>query len=129
MTPGGNVVPFCSQPTLGGVDINGSPSLNSYQSFRFRAPNVLLIQESYERSLFSLPLGVTLTADKGKIGLPRRDLGSNPWVHSFSAGLTLRAGWFPQAFLLFSSGGNEGTHTMASVNASLLGGSATPSLY
>ena len=129
MTPGGDIVPFYFQPTLGGSDINGNSALPSYQDFRFRAPNVLLFQESFERSLFSLPLGFTLGADQGKVGLTRGDLGSGPWVHSFSAGLTLRAGGFPQVYLLFAWGGNEGTHTIANVNTSLLGGSTRPSLF
>ena len=129
MTPGGNVVPFYFQPTLGGSDINGSASLASYQDYRFRAPNVLLLRESFEHSVFDLPLGIALLADEGKVSLTRGGLGSSPWVHSFSAGLTLRAGGFPQVYLLFSWGGNEGTHTIANVNTSLLGGSARPSLY
>jgi hypothetical protein len=129
MTPGANIVPFYFQPTLGGADINGNASLSSYQDFRFRAPNVLLIRESFEHSIGKLPLGFTIMADEGKVALLRGDLGSNPWVHSFSAGLTLRAGGFPQVYLLFSWGGNEGTHTIANVNNSLLGGSARPSLF
>jgi hypothetical protein len=129
MTPGGNLVPFYFQPTLGGVDLNGNPSLGSYQDFRFRAPNVMFFRQSFEHSVWNLPLGVAFMADEGKVGLNRGDLGSNPWVHSFSAGLTLRAGGFPQVFLLFSWGGNEGTHTIANVNTSLLGGSARPSLF
>lgn len=40
----------------------------------------------------------------------------NPWIRSYSTGLTLRAGGFPQVFLLFSWGGSEGTHTIANVN-------------
>lgn len=129
MTPAGNVVPFYFQPTLGGSDINGNPSLTSYQDYRFRAPNVMLVRESFEQSVWNLPLGVTFMADEGKVALKGSDFGSSPWVHSFSAGLTLRAGGFPQVLLLFSWGGNEGTHTIASVNTSLLGGSARPSLY
>jgi hypothetical protein len=129
MTPGGDVVPFYFQPTLGGSDINGNPSLASNQDYRFRAPNVLLIRESYEQSLGNLPIGIAFMADEGKVGLTRGDLGSSPWLHSFSAGLTLRAGGFPQVFLLFSWGGNEGTHTIANVNTSLLGGSTRPSLF
>jgi len=35
----------------------------------------------------------------------------------------------PQVFLLFSWGGNEGTHTIANVNPSLLGGGGRPSLF
>jgi hypothetical protein len=128
MTPGGDLVPFYFQPTLGGVDLNGSPSLSSYQDFRFRAPNVMFFRQSLEHSIWG-PLGFSFMVDEGKVGLKRGDLGSNPWIHSFSAGLTLRAGGFPQVFLLFAWGGNEGTHTIANVNTSLLGGSARPSLY
>jgi hypothetical protein len=129
MTPAGNVVPFYFQPTLGGSDINGDQSLSSYQDYRFRAPNLLLIRENFEHSIGNLPLGITLMADEGKIAMDSGDLGSNPWIHSFSAGLTLRAGGFPQVVLLFSWGGKEGTHTIANVNTSLLGGSLRPSLY
>lgn len=129
MTPGGDVVPFYFQPTLGGSDINGNFSLPSYQDYRFRAPNVLLIRESFEHSIWNLPLGFALMADEGKVALRRGDLGPNPWLHSFATGLTLRAGGFPQVYLLFAWGGNEGTHTIANVNTSLLGGASRPSLY
>jgi hypothetical protein len=129
MTPGGNRVPFYFQPTLGGADINGNSSLSSYQDYRFRAPNVMLLRESFEHSIWNWPVGFTLMADQGKIALGRGDLGSNPWFHSFSTGLTLRAGGFPQVYLLFSWGGNEGHHTIANMNTSLLGGAARPSLY
>jgi hypothetical protein len=128
MTPGGNLVPFYFQPTLGGVDINGNPSLNSYQDFRFHAPNVMFFHQSLEHSIWG-PLGFSIMADEGKVGLRRGDLGSNPWIHSFASGLTLRAGGFPQVYLLFAWGGHEGTHTTAAVNTSLLGGSARPSLF
>lgn len=128
MTPGSDVVPFYFQPTLGGVDIDGNPSLGSYQDFRFRAPNVMFFRQSFEHSIWG-PLGFSFIADEGKVGLRRGDLGSNPWIHSFASGLTLRAGGFPQVFLLFAWGGNEGTHTIANVNTSLLGGSTRPSLY
>ncbi len=126
MTPGSDVVPFYFQPTLGGMDINGNPSLSSYQDFRFRAPNVMFFRQSLEHSIWG-PLGFSIMADEGKVGLTRGDLGSNPWVHSFASGLTLRAGGFPQVYLLFAWGGNEGTHTIANVNTSLLGGASRPS--
>jgi hypothetical protein len=129
MTPGGNSVPFYFQPTLGGADINGNPSLPSYQDYRFRAPNVLLFRENLEHSLGKLPLGVALLADQGKVALTRGDLGSNHWVHSYAAGLTLRAGGFPVVYLLFGFGGKEGTHTIVNVNNSLLGTSGRPSLF
>jgi hypothetical protein len=128
-TSSGSVVPFYFQPTLGGTDVNGSTSLPSFQDYRFRAPNVMFLRESFEHSIWKLPLGVALSADQGKVALTRGGLGSSPWLHSYSAGLTLRAGGFPQVFLLFSWGSGEGTHTSANVNTSLLGGAARPSLF
>ena len=129
MTPGGGTVPFYFQPTLGGTDINGNSMLSSYQDYRFRAPNVMYFREYLEHSIGRYPLGVTLRADQGKVALTRGDLGSNHWVHSYAAGLTLRAGGFPQVYLLFAWGGNEGTHMIANVNSSLLGTSGRPSLF
>ena len=67
--------------------------------------------------------------DAGKVGLTRGDIDLTHLRHSYSAGLTLRAGGFPMIWLLFSFGGNEGMHTTAAMNTSLLGGSARPSLY
>jgi hypothetical protein len=129
IAPAGHVVPFYFQPTLGGGDVNGNYSLSSYQDYRFRAPNIMLIRESFEHSIWKWPVGFTFMADEGKVALTRGNLGSSPWFHSFSTGLTLRAGGFPQVSLLFAWGGNEGTHTIAQVNTSLLGGSARPSLF
>ena len=57
MTPGGNLVPFYFQPTLGGMNINGTASLPSYQDFRFRAPNVMFFRQSLEHSIWGGRLG------------------------------------------------------------------------
>ena len=115
-------MPLYFQPTLGGADINDNNSLSSYQDYRFRAPNILLFRENFEHSIGKLPLGVALLADQAKLGLTRGHIGSSPWIHSYAAG-------YPQVYLLFGFGGKEGTHTIASVNTSLLGGSARPSLF
>ena len=128
ITQDNHTVPFYFQPTLGGGDINGATTLSSFQDYRFRAPNVLFVRESFEHSIWG-PLGLALAADEGKVALERGDFGSSPWLHSFSAGLTLRAGGFPQVFLMYAWGGGEGTHLIANMNASLLGGSARPSMY
>ena len=129
MAPGDNAVPFYFQPTLGGADINGNTALSSYQDYRFRGSNVLLFQEKIEHSIGGLPLGLAFRADQGKVALTRGDLAANHWVHSYAAGLTLRAGGFPQVYLLFAFGGPEGTHTLANVNTSLLGSASRPSLF
>jgi len=126
-TQDGYVVPFYFQPTLGGGDINGTPTLASYQDYRFRAPNVLILRQSFEHTIWG-PLGFALTGDEGKVALHGGDFGSSPWIRSYAAGLTLRAGGFPQVFLLYAWG-REGQHTIANMNTSLLGGSARPSLY
>lgn len=124
----GHVVPFYFQPTLGGSDIDGNGSLGSYQDYRFRAPNNLLVRASFEHSLYG-PLGFTAMVDEGKVALARGDLDFTHLRHSYSVGLTLRAGGFPMVWLLFSFGGREGTHTTAAMNSSLLGASTRPSLY
>jgi hypothetical protein len=125
---GNNTVPFYFQPTLGGSDINGNPSLGSYQDYRFRAPNSILVRASFEHSIYG-PFGLTAMIDEGKVALHRGDLDFTHLLHTYSAGLTLRAGGFPMIYLLFSFGGHEGMHTSATMNTSLLGGSARPSLY
>lgn len=125
----GNTVPFYFQPTLGGSDINGSSSLPSFQDYRFRAPNIILLHAGLEHSLFSTPVGLILGADAGKATLARGDIGLNQLRHSYYAGLTLRAGGFPMVFIMFAYGGHEGNHFIANMNTSLLGGSARPSLF
>ena len=124
----GNVVPFYLQPTLGGSDINGNPWLASYSDYRFRAPNALLLREAFEHSIWG-PLGFAFSADQGKVALTRNDVNFNQLEHSFSVGVTLRAGGLPVISLSFAWGGPEGTHTIATVNTSLLGGSIRPSLF
>jgi hypothetical protein len=129
IAPAGNVTPFYFQPTLGGSDINGNAWLPSYQDYRFRAPNVMLLHGGFEHSLFSWPVGVIFGADTGKAALTRGDIDFTHLRHSFSTGLTLRAGGFPMVYLMFGWGGREGNHFIANVNTSLLGGSARPSLF
>ena len=127
--PSGNVEPFYLQPTLGGSDINGNPALGSYQDYRYRAPNLMLVRASFEHSIYKWPLGVALMIDEGKVANRPGDLDFSHLAHSYSAGLTLRAGGFPMVYLLFSWGGHEGMHNTASMNTSLLGGGSRPSLY
>jgi hypothetical protein len=124
----GSVVPFYFQPTIGGSDINGNPWLSSYNDYRFRAPNALVLRESLEHSIWG-PIGFAFSADQGKVALTRGDIAFNHLAHSFSAGLTVRAGGLPAISFAFAFGGREGTHTIANVNTSLLGGSARPSLF
>jgi len=127
LTSGTSVVPFYFQQTLGGQDINSALALASYQDYRFRAPNLLLLQESFEHSIWG-PFGLKFMADQGRVALIRGDLGFSHLKHSFGGGLTLRAGGFPMVSLMFAWGGSEGHHNIANMNTSLLGGSARPAL-
>jgi hypothetical protein len=67
--------------------------------------------------------------DEGKVANKPSGLDFTHLVHSYAAGLTLRAGGFPMVYLMFAFGGHEGTHDIVNVNESLLGGAARPSLY
>src|ERR1700683_24351 len=122
-----SAVPFYFQQTLGGSDIDSAMTLGSYQDYRFRAPNVLLLQQSFEHSIWG-PFGLKLMADEGRVALTRGDLGFDHLRHSFAGGLTLRAGGFPMVYLMFAWGGPEGHHNIFNLNSSLLGGSARPLL-
>ncbi len=124
----GSVVPFYLQPTLGGSDVNGNPWLPSYNDYRFRGPDALLLREGFEHSIWG-PIGFAFAADEGKVALSRGDIAFDHLAHSFSAGVTLRAGGLPVLSLAYAWGSNGSTHTLATVNTSLLGGSARPSLF
>jgi hypothetical protein len=125
--PAGHVEPFYFQPTLGGSGINGDRELGSYADYRFRAPNLLLFQGSFEHSLWG-PIGAAIMADFGGVALNRGDIGDH-FRHSYATGVTIRAGGFPQVWLLFAWGGGEGTHIIGYINPQLLGASKRPSLY
>jgi hypothetical protein len=126
-TSGENRVPFYLQRTLGGSDVNGEQLLASYADYRFRAPNVLALQESIEHSIWG-PLGGFVMLEQGKVAANPGDLGFSDLATSTTVGLTLRAGGFPMVNLSFSFGG-EGHHIIAAMSPTLLGGSSRPSLY
>ena len=128
-TSPGNEVPFYLQQTLGGSDLNGGRLLASFADYRFRGPNMIALQESFEHSLTDrFPIGVFAMAEQGKVTLRRGDLNFSGLERSYSVGLTLRAGGFPMLSLTYARG-PEGNHVIATMNASLLGGSSRPSLY
>jgi hypothetical protein len=131
----GNQVPFYLQPTLGGSDINGLRSLASYPDYFFRAANVFSMQASIEHSLFAIPIGQGLALPLGgfatiEAGSARPRFGDlfDDLARSYGAGLTIRAGGFPEVFLVYAWGGGR-THFTAMINTSLLGGGSRPSLY
>jgi hypothetical protein len=124
----GSAVPFYFQPTLGGSDINGNSYLSSYQDYRFRAPNLFLIRESFEHSIWG-PFGFNFMADQGKVALTRSDVNFNNLNNSYAAGITIRAGGLPQVYFLFAWGSNNTSHNIVYMDPALLGGSPRPSLF
>jgi hypothetical protein len=126
-TSGANQVPFYLQPTLGGSDINNESLLSSYQDYRFRAPNLLALQERVEHVLRG-PVGAFFLAEQGKVTSTASELDFSHLATSMTVGLTLRAGGFPMVNLSFSWGA-EGHHVIGSMNSTLLGGSPRPSLW
>jgi hypothetical protein len=128
LTPAGHVAPFYFQPTLGGTDVNGVTTLGSYADYRFRAPTLLLVRASLEHSIAG-PVGAALLIDAAKVASRVGSLGSSPWLHSVSGGITIRAGGVPEVYLLYSRGGTEGSHTSFTINTALLGGTPRPSVF
>ena len=124
----GSVVPFYFQPTLGGSDINGNNLLGSFQDYRFRAPNLLLLRESFEHSLWG-PIAFDFMADQGKVALTRGNVNFDNLEHSFAAGFTIQAGGLPQVYFLFAWGSNSTSHNIVYMDPALLGGSPRPSLF
>jgi hypothetical protein len=125
----GSRVPFYLSPTIGGSDLNGTAMLASYPDYRFRGPDLLLFRATLEHSVGKLPIGAIFSVDEGKIGLRRDDISLDHLRHTFNVGLTVRAGGLPVIYFLFAWGGNEGTHTTATISPTLLGGSSRPSLF
>jgi hypothetical protein len=123
----GHVVPFYFQQTVGGSDINGNRVLPSYDDYRFRGPHLLVLQESFEHSIFKTPVGIWLAADQGKVARQEDGLNFDNLLHSYTFGLTLRAGGFPAVVASWSTG-TEGHHFAFTISTSLLGGSSRPSL-
>jgi hypothetical protein len=126
-------VPFYLQPTLGGADINNAKLLTSFDDYRFRARNLLAMQLAVEHTLVNVPLPRNLTIPLGAFVMAEQGKAANEWgtgafQHSYAAGLTIRAGGFPEVFLLFGWGSGQ-DHFSASVNPALLGGTPRPSLH
>ena len=125
---GASAVPFYFQQTLGGSDLDGNRVLASYDDYRFRGPHLLLFQETFEHSLFGLPIGLWLSADQGRVGAQGEALTFTGLRHSETIGLSFRAGGLPVALLTYSTGGPEGHHVALTLSPTLGGGSSRPAL-
>ena len=84
----GSAIPFYLQETLGGSDINGDPTLRGFVDYRFRAPNLVLIQTQYERRVKGY-LGVLAFYDTGQVANTRSDLSLANMRHSYGFGVNV----------------------------------------
>jgi len=129
-TSNGNVVPFYLQETIGGSDIDNVATLRGFQDYRFRGPNLFVIQTQYERRLLpavkpgtnastvrkvASSLGVMGFYDAGEVALKAGDLSFANLRQSFGFGLTFWSGdkvWF-RAYVGLGSG--EGRHQFVGI--------------
>lgn len=121
----GNVVPFYFQETLGGSTLDGVRRLSAYEDYRFRAPTLVVLRESFEHYIyafigFSGMLEQGVVSNRGVSPLPR-------FRSSRAAGISLRFGGLPMAHLQWAWG-DEGRRFVAVVDTSLLGGGSRPRL-
>jgi len=95
-TSAGHAVPFYLEETLGGSNIDGEPTLRGFPDYRFRAPDLLLIQADYDHRFWG-PLGGLVFYDTGEVTTQVSDFSLAQMRHSFGFGVSLWAGnrsWF-----------------------------------
>jgi hypothetical protein len=116
-----STIPFYLQPTLGGGDINDENFLRGYPNYRFRAPNQMVYELSYERRIID-PLGLRLFGELGRVGLRPSELGFDRLKSSVGFGITFRLGGAAVAELSFGWSGSEGMHVYSTGNTNNVGG-------
>ena len=114
----GNAIPFYLQETLGGSDINGDPTLRGFRDYRFRGPDLLLIQVQYERRIWNM-LGVLAFYDTGKVATRKSDLDFTDLRHSFGVGMNVWAGAKVVFRAYVGLGSGEGAHPYFGIPAGL----------
>ncbi len=105
----GNAVPFYLQETLGGTDIDNQASLRAFKDYRFRGPNLMMVQAEYDRRLWP-HLGILVAYDAGKVALAKSDLNFSGMRQSFGGGLAIYMGKDVVFRIAVALGGGEGTH-------------------
>jgi len=88
-TGGVSVVPFYYQPTLGGSDIESRQTLRAFDDYRFRGPDLALLQLEYAFPI-SDPLGAQVFYDAGTVGSSAGDLSPRHFRTDVGAGFTIR---------------------------------------
>jgi hypothetical protein len=124
-TSGANVVPFYLQETLGGSDIDNQPTLRAFKDYRFRGPDLLMVQAEYDRKVCQAckpckqgiirtvcsHLGVLLAYDAGEVAQAKSDLSFSDMRQSFGGGVAIYLGKDVIFRMAVALGGGEGTHS------------------
>jgi len=84
----GSVVPFYLQETLGGTTIRGESSVRGLADYRYRGPDVVLLQAEYRRMLWE-PFGISVFYDTGTVATADGSLSGGKFRHSFGVGMTI----------------------------------------
>jgi hypothetical protein len=119
----GSTVPFYFQPTLGGADVSGTDTLRGLVDYRLRAPNRVLIQEEFDKTLFDLnwksvkndatyglgQYGLYLFFDAGNVALNPGDLSMGNLKTDAGVGLSVAIGNKILGRIYWGFGAGEGT--------------------
>ena len=106
---------------MGGADIRDENLLRSYRNYRFREPNLVAYEISYERRILD-PLGIRVFYQLGKVGREPDDLGFDGLKSSAGFSATFRLGGATVFEISFAWGGGEGVRTYATGNSNNIGG-------
>jgi hypothetical protein len=125
----GNAVPFYLQETLGGSDIDSQPTLLAFRDYRFRGPDLLMLQAQYYRKICETcglcrkgwvltaceHLGFMADYQAGQVALRGSDFDLSRMRQSFGGGIAIYLGKDVVFYMGAAFGGGEGTHTYFNV--------------
>jgi len=117
----GSTVPFVLQPTLGGADFQGVDTLRGLVDYRLRAPNRLLTQVDFDKSIANLGIkghpigqyGLYCFFDAGNVAANPGQLGSQSLRKDVGVGVSIAVQnkIVLRAYIAFGAG--EGSHPNA----------------
>jgi hypothetical protein len=109
---------------LRGRDIENQPTLRAFRDYRFRGPNLMMVQVEYDRRLCQeckpcgqgtlrtvcTHLGLLVAYDAGKVALRKSDLDFSEMRQSFGGGFAIYLADRVVFRVAVALGGGEGAH-------------------
>lgn len=119
-----HAVPFYLQETVGGSDIFNEQVLPAFKDYRFRGPDLFVVQAEYDQKICAAcsicPEGITRTVcshlglvaryDAGNVGLHWNDFALSNLRQSYSGGVAIYLGKDVIFRMSVGLGGGEGAH-------------------